>query len=415
MTGLLSIASGRRAKWIIGALWLVLVFAASGANLPGKFSDAEKNESSSFLPGDAESTKALDATKRLQSGEQAPMVAIFRREGGLTAADSTTIGQRIGRFNAERARLAAEGKDPFRRTTPFQRTAAVPDAVIYTSSINADTGQSDTILDPVDKARAIISDPGDGLQAKITGGAGFSADAITVFEGINGTLLLAAGTLVFVLLILIYRSPFFFLIPLTAVAFAELASRSIGYALTELGVTVNGQSSSILSVLVLGAGTDYALLLVSRYREELHRREDKHEALRLALRAAGPAIVASALTVSAGLLCLSVAKVNGTSGLGPIGAMGVLVALITMMTLLPALLAICGRRAFWPLVPYGPAGAPAPGRLARLPVISRVDAWGRRWEVGHRADETHGFWRRAGDRVARNPRRIGLITAVILL
>src|SRR3954468_6367878 len=130
MTGLLSIASGRRAKWIIGALWLVLVFAASGANLPGKFSDAEKNESSSFLPGDAESTKALDATKVLQGGEQAPMVAIFRREGGLTAADQQSIRRRIARFNAERARLAAT-EDPFKRTTDFRRGPATRDAAIF--------------------------------------------------------------------------------------------------------------------------------------------------------------------------------------------------------------------------------------------------------------------------------------------
>jgi RND superfamily putative drug exporter len=110
-----------------------------------------------------------------------------------------------------------------------------------------------------------------------------------------------------------------------------------------------------------------------------------------------------------------VAKVNGTAGLGPIGAMGVLVALVTMLTLLPALLAVFGRRAFWPLVPYGPAGAPAPGRLARLPVVSRIDAWGRGWEVRHRADETHGIWRRVGDWVARRPVRIGVGTAAVLL
>ena len=129
---------------------------------------------------------------------------------------------------------------------------------------------------------------------KITGGAGFSADAIEVFEGINGTLLLAAVSLVIFLLIVIYRSPMFFLIPLVAVIFAEILSRSIGYGVSELGVTINGQSSSIMSVLVLGAGTDYALLLVSRYREELHRTADKYEAMRTALESAGPAIFASA-------------------------------------------------------------------------------------------------------------------------
>ena len=106
---------------------------------------------------------------------------------------------------------------------------------------------------------------------KITGGAGYAADAIKVFENINGTLLLAAFTLVIVLLILIYRSPIFLFIPLAAVMFAEILSRSVGYGISELGVTINGQSSSIMSILVLGAGTDYALLIVARYREELHR------------------------------------------------------------------------------------------------------------------------------------------------
>ena len=120
------------------------------------------------------------------------------------------------------------------------------------------------------------------------------------------------------LLILIYRSPIFLWIPLFAVVFAELTTRSIGYGLTELGVTVNGQSSSILSILVLGAGTDYALLLVSRYREELRKHEDKHEAMALALRTAGPAIVASGATVICALLCLTIAEVEGTAGLGPI-------------------------------------------------------------------------------------------------
>ena len=123
-------------------------------------------------------------------------------------------------------------------------------------------------------------------------------------------------------------------------------------------MTINGQSSSIMSVLVLGAGTDYALLLVARYREELHHTADKHEAMRTALASAGPAIFASAATVIAALLCLMIAKVNGTSGLGPIAAIGVACAALSMLTLLPALLTIFGRRAFWPFVPHTPETAP---------------------------------------------------------
>nr|MDQ3725261.1 MMPL family transporter [Actinomycetota bacterium] len=216
-------------------------------------------------------------------------------------------------------------------------------AAIVTAYLRGD-GEADKVLDPVQFWRDTVSDPGGGLDVKITGGAGYAADAIEVFEGINGTLLLAAVSLVIVLLILIYRSPIFLFVPLAAVIFAEMLARSAGYGLSELGVTINGQSSSIMSILVLGAGTDYALLLVSRYREELRKHEDKHEAMALALRTAGPAILASGLTVMAALLALTLAEVNGTSGLGPIGAMGIGVALLVMLTFLPALLTIVGHR-----------------------------------------------------------------------
>ena len=153
-------------------------------------------------------------------------------------------------------------------------------------------------------------------------------------------------------------------------------------------MTVNGQSSSILSILVLGAGTDYALLLVARYREELRRSTDRHAAMALALRTAGPAIFASGLTVVAALLCLMLADVNGTSGLGPIGALGIAVAMIAMLTLLPALLLIFGRRAFWPFIPrVGDSGA----------------------------DETRGRWRSIGECVARRPRTVTIGVTTLLL
>ena len=233
-----------------------------------------------------------------------------------------------------------------------------------------------------------MANHGHGLEAKVTGGAGYSADAIKVFEGINGTLVGAAFLLVLLLLIVIYRSPIFWLVPLLSVAFAEVATRAIGYELTTLGVTVNGQSSSILSILVLGAGTDYALLLVARYREELRRHADRHEAMALALRTAGPAIFASGLTVIAALLCLALAKVNGTAGLGPIGALGIAVAMIAMLTLLPALLLIFGRFLFFPFIPrYDPAALTEPT----------------------------GVWRRLGDAIAKRPRKVWVGIVVLLL
>ena len=355
------------------------IFGSFAANLPGKFTDAEENESTSFLPGEAESTKALQISERLQGGELAAIVVVYRRESGLTTGDRRRIRADVRELNAQ----------DYRATSEFVRLPGSEDgrAVIVQAQITSD-GEADTILDPVDDIRERVSDPGGGLEVKVTGPAGFSADAIKVFEGINGTLLGAAFLLVLILLGIIYRSPIFLWIPLMTVGFAEIATRSIGYGLTEAGVTVNGQSSSILSILVLGAGTDYALLLVARYREELRRHYNRHEAMALALRTAGPAIVASGMTVIAALLCLTLADVNGTSGLGPIGALGIAVAMVAMLTLLPALLLIFGRRAFWPFIP-------------------RVGDTG--------ADETRGRWRRLGEAIARRPRRIWVGVTVLLV
>ncbi|MGI9100090.1 MAG: MMPL family transporter [Solirubrobacteraceae bacterium] len=381
MPSLLAIPAGRRAKWVVAAVWLLAVFGSFAANLPGRFADAEQNESTSFLPGDAESTKALAISERLQGGELAEVIVVYRRESGLAPGDRRRIAADIRELNGLN----------FRATSEFRGPVLSPDgkAAIVRASITSD-GEPETILDPIDEIRRRVSNPGGGLEVKVTGPAGFSADAIKVFEGINGTLIGVAFLLVLVLLILIYRSPIFFLVPLAAVGFAEIATRSIGYGLTELGVTVNGQSSAILSILVLGAGTDYALLLVARYREELRRSTDRHAAMALALRTAGPAIFASGLTVIAALLCLTLAEVNGTSGLGPIGALGIAVAVLSMLTLLPALLLIVGRRAFWPFIPrVGDAGA----------------------------DETRGRWRTVGEWVARRPRRvsIGVVTLLCVL
>jgi RND superfamily putative drug exporter len=390
---LLSVPAGRTAKFVIVAVWVVAMVVSGAANLPGKYSDAENNESTTFLPRNAESTKVLAITDQLQGGEQAPIVIVYRREGGLTPADRAKIA-------ADRAELNRAIKENqggvYGRVSPFSppQFSKSGDAALLIGNITGN-GQGSTILNAVDDIRHRVSNPGGGLEVKVTGPAGFAADAIKVFEGLNGTLLGSALALVVVLLILIYRSPIFLWIPLLAVVFAEVATRSIGYGLTELGVTVNGQSSSILSILVLGAGTDYALLLVSRYREELRKHADKHEAMALALRTAGPAIVASGATVICALLCLTLAQVEGTKGLGPIGALGIAVAMVSMLTLLPALLTICGRRAFW-----------------RPPIFGWSNGVPHYGDEG--ADETHGFWRQVAERVARRPRRVWIGTAGLL-
>lgn len=260
-------------------------------------------------------------------------------------------------------------------------------AVIVTSSLTA-TGGGEDLLDLVDQAREIASGSFDGLEVALTGPAGYAADSIKVFESINGILFAAAFGLVFLLLILIYRSPFLLWLPLLAVGFAEIGARAVGFGLTEMGVTVNGQSSSILSVLVLGAGTDYALLLIARYREELRHTESRTDSMRVALQSAGPAILASGFTVIAALLCLSLADLNSTASMGPIGATGIFMAMLAMLTLLPAMLVIAPRFVFWPKVP-------------------RVGTGG--------VDAEHGPWRRLGDRISRKPRTVWIAAAGVLL
>jgi len=508
--------AGPRAKWVVLAAWLVGIFVvAVAAQLPAKFTEAENNESASYLPGDAESSAALRASEALQGGELAPAVIVYRRASGVTAADRRGIVEDAARLTEKRfpgvvadgATAASGGSQgggggggsPSRPgdlpagcggpTTPlpgqpagyapFVGPICSPDgkAAIVTAYVTSD-GEGETLLDAVEFWRDTVSGSSGGLTVKVTGGAGYAADAIEVFTSINGTLLLAAASLVVFLLIAIYRSPIFLFIPLVAVMFAEVLSRSMGYGLSELGVSINTQSSSIMSVLVLGAGTDYALLIVARYREELRVTDDRHEAMRAAMRSAGPAVFASAATVMAALLCLTIARVNGTAGLGPFGAIGVGCAALSMLTLLPALLTVFGRRAFWPFVPHTATTAPDGASLSPSARRSIVDGGGVRalgpvigacvlvalllplvllnaigsatsrllaalfgWPVlpslivgpldravfrpyevrRHRhervAGVTHGFWRRVGDRVAAGPGRVlaGSIAVLLVL
>ena len=375
---MLSFPAGRRSKWVVLLAWVLVIGVVLTLQLPTKFQDAEKNETSSFLPSGTESTQVLEKVKRMQGDEYIPAVVVSRREGGLTAADKAQIAKNRERLNE----VKASGVQPFGMPV-FSEDGTT---ALLTNSVVAE-GDAERLTKLVDDYRAAVTNQPDGLETKVTGPVGISADAVKVFKGINGTLILAAGLLVIVLLILIYRSPIFWLLPAFAIACGEITARALGYGITELGATVNGQTSSIMSVLVLGAGTDYALLLVSRYREELRHHEDRHEAMRLALVNAGPAIVASALTVSVALLSLMLAEVNGTSGMGPLGALAIVAALASQLTLLPVLLLVFGRPVFWPFIP-------------------RVGSVG--------TDADHGIWHRVGDWIAGKPRKVWVGTTLLL-
>ncbi len=372
---------GHRSKYAIVGVWLIVLFAIGP--LAGKFEDAQENDPADYLPAKAESVKAIEELEEFPSGDLANAITVFHRDGGLDDADQATIEETRTAINSDAREGVGETSEPILAT---DGTTAL---LITPITVEDGTNEAGELLvDATDDIKAELESLPPGLEAKVTGPAGFSADAIEVFDSINGTLLYATALLVLILLIIIYRSPIFWLIPLFSVIIAEVTSRGIGYLLAEAGVTVTGQSGGILPVLVFGAGTDYALLLVSRYREELRRHEDKHDAVRIAMRKAGPAIVASAGTVMAALLTLTLAEVTGTAGLGPIGALGVGLAMVSMLTILPALLAITGRKAFWPFIPrFGSEGT----------------------------DETHGAWSRIARWVGSGPRRVWIGTGAVLL
>ena len=372
---LASLPTGRRARWIVLAVWLVAA-AALGPFQP-RLQEATVNDPASFLPASAESREALDVLdRRFTAGRVTPALVVWRREAGLTDADRQLIATELA--TVREARLPD--------TLPPGELELAPDgrAALVTIPITADTIDA---IEPVVERLRELTGTGDGLESWVTGPAGITVDAVSVFAQIDVTLLLATTALILVLLLLLYRSPVIALVPLLVVACAYVVAAALVYALIEAGaITVNGQVTGILIILMFGAGTDYCLLLVARAREELRRTADVHEALAEAVRHSSPAILSSGGTVIAAMLVLLVADLESTRALGPVLALGIAVTLLAGLTLLPALLAILGRRSFWPAVPR-------PG--------------------------THGgggsrLWRRLGQAVQRRPRMIAAATTAAL-
>ncbi|WP_431681856.1 MMPL family transporter [Kitasatospora sp. KL5] len=357
---LAALPCGRRAKWVVLAFWLVLLVVAFP--LAGKLTDAEDNEASSWLPGNAESTQVLNEQRVFFPVDIAQAVVVYQRDSGITPAD---------RAEAAEDAAAFAGAPHVRGPVIGPQVSADGKAMQTVVPVDIGTGGWRDLPSAVDSLRETAAENSNGMSTHVTGPAGIGADQSEAFEGIDSTLLFATVTVVIVLLLLTYRSPVLWLLPLLSAAAALFVAEAVIYLLAaHAGLTVNAQSAGILIVLVLGAGTDYALLLTARYREELRRHEDRHEAMAFALHRAGPAILASSVTVVASMLCLMVAEMNSTSGLGPVCAIGVLVALAAMLTLLPATLVIVGRWAFWPVRPA--YGTPEPTRTGRW---AHIGAW----------------------------------------
>ncbi|GAA2593766.1 MMPL family transporter [Streptomyces violaceus] len=378
--GIGHLVCGRRAKWLVLVLWLVVLFVA--APFAMKLTDAQDNDAASWLPGSAESTQVLEISEDFRP-EQIPAVVIYARDSGLTDRDRAQIAEDVGQLKELRDHgiRGAETRGPVydRQVDPRAAQVLVP--------ITMDEQGWERISPAVDSIRDDVGEGGGGLAVHITGPGGTSADFAEAFEGIDSTLLFSAMVVVIVMLLITYRSLTLLVVPLIAVVCALFTSQALIYLLAEhAGLTVNGQSAGILTVLVFGAGTDYALLLVARYREELRRHEDRHEAMALALHRAGPAVLASGATVVLSMLVLLAAEMNSTSGLGPVAAIGVAVALLAMMSLFPALLVVCGRWIFWPAIPH--YGSPDPTE--------------------------RGIWARTGRRIAGRPRITWAVTALAL-
>ncbi len=351
-----------RQRWLIAVMpaavllvWIVMI--ALLAPLAAKLSSVQENDPTLFLPSSAESTRVQKLEASFASSNVIPAVIVYERRGGITAADRARAQQQADSI----ARLAGVAGPP---STPIP--SADGRALETIVPIKSDTLTSSG--DIVNALRRIATST-DGLTVHVAGPAGLAADFGAAFKALDLKLLIGTTLVVVLVLLAVYRSPFLWVVPLLSVGAAVVLAQALVYiAASRFGLHSNGQSQGILTVLLFGAGTDYALLLVSRYREELRRSVSSRSALVVALRGAAPPILASGTTVILSLLCLALAQDGANRSLGQTGAIGIASAMVAMLTFLPAVLGLLGRRLFWPLTPrpslVGAAGSSIWDRIA---------------------------------------------------
>jgi RND superfamily putative drug exporter len=346
-------------------LWLAAVVAC--VPLLGPLEREAADESNTFQVRGSESLQAKQLTDaRFQRGSEMGAVIAYFREGGLTSPDRERVsadGLALCRSaKIPTLTLVASGygvscgaKDPFDLSPGGPGLLVSSDSSVVLASALMTDDSTPVAESAVDAIRAVVPpSTGDrtGLRAYVTGEAGFEADRSAAVKGINETLLLVTCSVLILLLLAIYRSALIALVPIVVVAIAYVVAGGLAYLLTTTGVTdISGQTTAILIVLMFGAGTDYCLLIVARFRDELRRHEDVGEAMTRAAEQSGPAIISAGAIVIAAMLVLSLADFNATREMGPILALGVAVMVAAGLTLLPALLVTLGRRAFWPVVP----------------------------------------------------------------
>ncbi|MEV4809900.1 MMPL family transporter [Micromonospora avicenniae] len=365
--------SGRWSAWIV----LLVAVAVSGALVAYGGEARTSNDPTGALPANTESVEAAALARQLPGGQLNPALVVYSRGGApLTTRDEAAVAARATAF----APLA---------TGPISPPVLSPDrrAAILAVPMPAQAAP-DEVTDAVDRLRgAARQGLPPGLTAQVSGGAGFRADVASSFDGANVTLLLVTVAVVAVLLIVTYRSPWLWLVPLAVVGTADVVANAlIAVVSRAVDLPIDPSTTGIVDVLVFGAGTNYALLLIARYREELRRRPDRRDALRHALTSAGPAIAASATTVVLSLLTLTAAVLRNDRAIGVAGAVGIGTAALYGLVVLPCALAVCGRGLFWPFVP----------------------------RPGQSEPTRSGGWAKVGAMVARRPRAV-LAGALVLL
>ncbi|MEU4126459.1 MMPL family transporter [Streptomyces virginiae] len=369
----------RWARWIV-PLALLLVWLGIGGTLgpyAGKLREVATNDQAAFLPRSAESTKVLEARKAFEGAQSVPAIVVWTADGTrVTAGQQQAAARAVGGL-AGRPGVTGPPSPAVVSADGLAVQAVVP--------LAPDLGEElPAVLDEVRQAAQRVP----GTSVGIAGPAATQADLSDAFAGIDGLLVGVALGAVLLILLLVYRSVLLPLVIIISAVFALGLACAVVYALADRGaVRVDGQVQGILSILVIGASTDYALLVAARFREELAVRGDRADAALAAVRRSAGAVTASAATVALGLLALLASDLTNNRALGPVGAIGIVCAVLSSLTFLPAVLVLLGRTAYWPAVP-GPADA---------------------------AGEGHGVWRRIAGLIDRSPRRVWISTSVLLV
>jgi RND superfamily putative drug exporter len=388
-------------RWLrilLPTVLLLVWFAAASFGGPtfGKLSSVSSNDQAAFLPASAESTKVNELQQKFTASKAIPAIVLLVSDSTLSPSDLASAARLVDKLGAVKGVQAAEAPatTSVAGPIPSKDGKAVEYIVPISDSNNVKTVVADLRSAAADGAPA-------STKAYVTGPAGLTADLVNAFSGIDGILLLVAGGAVFLILLLVYRSVVLpFLVLLTSV-FALTGAILVIYAFASWGwIKLSGQSQGILSILVIGAATDYSLLLVARFRESLRHVESKWAAIGRAWRAALEPIAASGATVIIALLCLLFSDLNSNKSLGPIAAIGIVFALLATLTLLPMFLVLFGRVAFWPF----------------RPKLETEEA-----HANHKAEDhirglegIQGLWRRVGRLIARRPRVTWVVSLLVL-